>query len=256
MHVDGRARLRIELGHLEPGAHAGVRHIDAGAARRGADAHALAGRQFVFAGQKAGGDVEHLVEIAAFDNAMVLEDGAIGRVRAGKRRGVRGDGAPSRLGLSDLGDDQRLAGRQGFLGDAAEFRRRFDVLEQQQEDVGLAFVEHEVDEVGGFEKSLVAGRDDVAEGEIAPARAVEKRKAQTAALRDHRDLAAKRMLRQQRARACIHRRTEGRAEAGGDVGKALGIGSGDGHVVTRRGGAQRRLHALAGFARFFGKART
>ena len=186
----------------------------------------------------------------------MFEDGAIGGVRTGQRRGVRKDGAPSRLGLPNLGDDQRLAGGQGLLGDAAEFRRRFDVLEQQQEDVGLAFVEHEVDEIRGFEKGLVAGGDDVAEGEIAPAGAVEKGKTQTAALRDHRDLAAERMLRQKRARACIHRRAEGWAEAGGDVGKALGVGSSDGHVVTRRGGAQRRLHALAGLARFLGEART
>ena len=91
--------------------------------------------------------------------------------------------------LADLGDDQRLAGLQRLVGGAAEFRRRLHVLEQQQEDIGLAFVEHEVEKVGDFERGLVAGGDDVAEREIAPARAVEEGKAEAAALRDHRDLA-------------------------------------------------------------------
>ena len=109
---------------------------------------------------------------------MVLEDRTIGGMRAGKRRGVRGDRAASGLGLADLGDDQRLAGAQGLFGDAAEFRRRLDVLEQHQEDVGLALVEHEVDEVGGLENGFVAGGDDVAERQIALARAVEERKAE------------------------------------------------------------------------------
>ena len=207
MHVDLGARRRVELRHFQAGAHAGIRHPHAGAARRGADAHALAGRQLVAAGEKAGGEIDHLVEIVAFDDAVMLEDRAIGGVRTGERRGVRGDRAPSRLGLADLGDDQRLAGAQRLVGDAAEFLRRLDVFEQQQEDVGLAFVEHEIDDVGGFERRLVAGGDDVAEGEIAFARAVEEGKAEPAALRDHRHLAAASgSVRQQRTGAHIHRR--------------------------------------------------
>ena len=47
-----------------------------------------------------------------------------------------------------------------------------------------------------------------------------------------------------------------RAERGGDIGKAFGIGPAHRHVVALRGGADRRLHAGAGFARLLGKART
>ena len=53
----------------------------------------------------------------ALDHAMVLEDRAIGGMRAGERGGMRGDRAAARLGLADLGDDQRLAG-------AGPYRRR------------------------------------------------------------------------------------------------------------------------------------
>ena len=233
MHVDGLARRSVEHRHLEAGAHAGVRHPHAGAARRGANAHALAGRQLVAAGEEAGREIDHLVEIVALDHAVMLEDRAIGGVRAGERGGVRGDGAAAGLGLADLGDDQRLAGRQGLVGGAAEFRRRLDVFEQQQEDVGLAFVEHVVEEVGGFEHGLVAGGDDVAERQIAPARAVEERKAEPAALRNHRHLAAERPLRRERAGAHVHRRAEGRAERGGDIGEAFRIGPAHRHVVAR-----------------------
>ena len=204
--------------------------------------------------EEADREIDHLVEVAPFDDAVMLKDRAIGGVRAGERGGVRGDGAASRFGLADLGDDQRLAQRQGLVGGAAEFRRRLDVFEQQQKHVGLAFVEHEVEEVGGFENRFIAGADNVAELEIAPTRAVEERKAQAAALRNHRYLAAERPFRRERADACVHRRAEGRAERGGDIGEAFRIGPAHRHVVARRGGAHRFLHAGARFARLLGKA--
>ena len=91
--------------------------------------------------------------------------------------------------------------------------------------------------------------------EIAHARAVEERKAQAAALRDHRHLAAERPFRHQRADAYVHRRAEGRAERGGDIGEAFRVGAAHRHVVALRGGADRFLHAGAGFARFLGEAR-
>src|SRR5450756_890560 len=121
---------------------------------------------------------------------MVLEDRAIGGMRAGERGGVRGDSAASGLGLTNLGDDQRLAGFQGLVSGAPEFRRRLHIFKQQQVNIGLALVEHGVEEVRSFEHRFVASGDDMAECQIASARAVEECKPKPAALRDHRHLAA------------------------------------------------------------------
>ena len=49
-------------------------------------------------------------------------------------------------------DDQRLAGAQRLGGGALEGREILDVLDQHQEDVGLAFVEDEVGEVAGLDR--------------------------------------------------------------------------------------------------------
>ncbi len=190
MHVDRLARRIVEHRHVEPGCGAGVRHPHAGAAGRRADADALAGRQTVAAGEEADGEVEHLVEFARLDQPIALEHGAVGGLRPGERGGVRSDRARARFRLADLADDDRFAQAQRLLGGALEFLRRLHVFQEQQKHVGAAFVEHVVDEVEHLERGLVAGGDDMTEGRDFGAGAVEERKAEPAALRDHRHLAS------------------------------------------------------------------
>ena len=171
---------------------------------------------------------------SAFDHAVMLEDRAIGGVRAGERGGVRGDRAASRLGLADLGDDQRLAGAERLVGDAAEFLRRLHVFEQQQKDVGLAFVEHVVEQVGRFERGFVAGGDDVAERrDCARARGRRRQSRGRRFARSPTPGRCRAGAPAERAGAHVHRRAEGRAERGGDIGEAFGVGPAHRHVVAR-----------------------
>ena len=73
-----RARRVVEHRHVQPGGGARIRHPHAGAAGRRADADPVADRHAVAAGEEAGGDVEHLVEIASLDQSVTIEDGAVG----------------------------------------------------------------------------------------------------------------------------------------------------------------------------------
>ena len=250
-------RRIVEHGYVEPGGGAGVRRPDAAAARGRHDAHAVArGQAVLAAGEEADGEVEHLVEVAALDQAVMVEDGAVGGLRAGERGRVRGDRANARLRLADLADDQRLAGLQGLFGGAPEFLRRLHVLDQKQEDVAAALVDEIIEHVGDIERRFVAGGDDMPEEDVARPRAIEEGEAQTAALRDHRHLAAAdRLCRADRAGVLVERRREGRAQRSGNVGVALRIRAGHRHVVAARDRRNLRLHARAFAARFLGKAR-
>src|SRR5208282_3860017 len=91
--------------------------------------------------------------------------------------------------------------------------------------------------------------------EIARARAIEESEAETSALRDDRHLAAAESMRRlQRPGVLVHRRAEGGAKRGGDIGEALGIGAADRHVVTPRGGGDLALQASTGLTRLLGEA--
>jgi len=93
MHVDRAPRLVVEHGHVKPFRCTGVRHPHARAAGGCANRDAVARGQPVAASKERRGEVEHLVEVAALDQAVALEHGVIGRLRTGERCGVRGDGA-------------------------------------------------------------------------------------------------------------------------------------------------------------------
>ena len=212
VHVERARVASIEHRHIEPGGSAGVGHPDAGAAGCRADADAVSSRQAVAAGEKADREVEHFVEVAAFDQSVAVEDGAIGGRRTGQHGGMRGNGAAARLGLADLADDQRLASLERLLRGAFEFFRRLHRFDEQQEDIRAAFIEHVVEKVGDFEHGFIAGGGDVTELEIARPCAIEESKAKPAALRNYRDLtAAERLRRHERPRAFVGRRAEIRA---------------------------------------------
>ena len=117
-----------------------------------------------------------------------------------------------------------MSGLPAFSAFSATRRKvsaALDVLEQHQQRVGLALVEDEVGEVEHLQAGLVAGRHDVAEGQLLGAAVVEEGKADAAALGDDGELAARAPRRQQRARARLHGRAEGGAEIGRRVGEAL-----------------------------------
>src|SRR6202050_3859822 len=121
---------------------------------------------------------------------------------------MRHDRAATWFALADFADDQRFACLQCLLGNALEFRRRLDRLDQQHKNLGLAFVEHVIDEVRYFERRFVTGGDDMAEQKMPRPGAIQATKAKPAALRNPRNLAAaQRAERRQRTRALVRRGT-------------------------------------------------
>src|SRR5262245_61950535 len=246
VHVDRFARGVVENRHFQSRRCARVRHPNAGATRRGADADAVACRQAVAAGQEANRKVDHFIELVCLDQPIKLEHSAIGGLGAGERCGVRSNRTRAWLRLTDLADDDRLAGAKRLFGHAPEFLRRLHILEEQQENISLTFVEHVVDEVEDLERRLITGCDDVTECKIARSRTVEKRKAQAAALGNDRHLAfAERARWFDRTSILVHCRAEGRAEGSRDIGEAFGIWAAHGHVIAARNRSDFVLHARA-----------
>ena len=174
--------------HLQACRRAGVRHPAAAAARTRADDDPASLRQPLAPGDEAGGDVDHLADVAALDDAVTLEHRLIGRVGAGQRRRMRRGRPHASVRLADLIDDDGLAGPQRLLGHAPERLRRLDVLQQQHQRVGLALVENELGEVERLQARLVAGGDDVAERQLLGAPVIEEGEADAAALRGNRNL--------------------------------------------------------------------
>ena len=92
-----------------------VRRQDVGhpygtAARAGDDRDAVARRQW--AKGKRGGDIEHVVEVFAADDAVVAKDRVVDDPGMRERAGVRGGGAAAGVGAADLGDDQAVCRRR------------------------------------------------------------------------------------------------------------------------------------------------
>ena len=131
-----------------------------------------------------------------------------------------------------------------------------DVLEQQQQRVGLALVEDEVGEVERLQARLVAGGDDVAERQLLGAPVVEEGKAHAAALGDTRPAVGAGAL---PAPAASSLASMAGLKVGqrllADVGEALRVGAHHRHVVALGDGADLVLHARAALVpRRFGKA--
>ena len=80
MHVEAGARIGIEQGDFEAGGGAGVCHPAAATTGGRADGHALARRQPRPASDAGAGQVDHLVDVVALDQAVTAEHGAIGSV--------------------------------------------------------------------------------------------------------------------------------------------------------------------------------
>src|SRR5215471_12166591 len=95
---------------------------------------------------------------------------------------MRGGGAPSGLGTTDLGDDHRLTGLSCLVGDGAEPGGITDTFEIGEKDVGAPGIEQPVDIVMGLQAGLVAGAGLVCEAQLPRQTAAQKRKGQRTAL--------------------------------------------------------------------------
>ncbi len=124
-----QALLQILFEHrkFEPVGRQDVGHPHRTAARAGDHRDAVAFGQF--AEGKGGGDVERMVEVFAADDPVMAEDRIVDRPRMRQGAGMRGGGAPARLGAADLGEDHRLLGGRRLVGDGAEARRVPDAFE-------------------------------------------------------------------------------------------------------------------------------
>ena len=132
MRIDTSAGLAVELRHLETGRRAGIRHPAAPTAGGRADADSAPVRQPLSPGEKAGGHVDHLVDVAAFNEPVALEHRPVGGVGPGERGSVRCGRPHPGIGLADLVDDDGLAGLQRLLGHTPEGLGALDVLQQQE----------------------------------------------------------------------------------------------------------------------------
>ncbi len=115
-----------------------VGHPYRAAAGPGDDGDAVAARQP--AKGEGRSDIEHMVEVLAADDAVVAEDRIVDIAGLRQCAGVRGRGAPPGGRPAYLGDNQRLAGICGLLGNRAEPFRVADPFEIEEEDVGAALV--------------------------------------------------------------------------------------------------------------------
>src|SRR5262249_13793796 len=105
----------------------------------------------------------------------MIEHGTIASWRTGESRGVRRDCARACFRSTNLADYDRFTRVQSLFSDTLELLRRLHVFKQQEKNVGDTFVEHVIDEVEGFERSFVAGGDDMPESQIAGASTIENR---------------------------------------------------------------------------------
>ena len=247
MHVDRGARRAVELRHLETRGDAGVGQPAAAAARGGADADAPAGRQARAEGEKARRDVDHLVDVVA------LRSRRSARTSRGRRRaapasaaGVRGAPRGCRPPIARSCRRSAACRRASALAATrSKVRDVLHVLEQQQEDVGLAFVEHVVDEVEASRgrprcrSSRCSGTTD---------RFGRPRSKNAKPMPPLCEITAtwprrSRLRRNERRRARFHHRAEGRAQRRRRVGEAFGVRPAHRHVVALGDGADLVLQA-------------
>ena len=187
-----------------------IRHPYRAAARPGDHRDAVAARQA--AEREGGGDIEHVVEILAVDDAVMAKDRVIDIAGLRQRAGMRGRGTAPGGRPANFGDDQRLAGRCRFIGDRAEAIGAADPFEVEQKDFGIALVEPPIDVVVGFEHGLIAGADLVREMQLLVPAAAEKREGQRAALAADRDRLGSASHRQQASAGVVKDRAESRDE--------------------------------------------
>ena len=131
-------------------------------------------------------------------------------------------GAPTRLGSADLDRDHRFAVRARQFGGHGEAGGVPDLFQVSDDDGSSGIGGEMCDEIGCRQVAFIAGGDDMTEGQTQRAAAVEDRKAEAAALRDHGDATG-------RVRQCPFRLqglrcgAKSRGDTADDVVKTLAI---------------------------------
>jgi len=110
--------------------------------------------------------IDHVVEILAADDAVMAEDRVVDDAGMRQRAGMRGRGTPPGVRSPDLGDDHRLAGLGGLVGNGAKAVGPANALEIKQENVGAALVEPPIDVIVRLKDRLVAGADLVGKAQL------------------------------------------------------------------------------------------
>ena len=131
---------------------------------------------------------------------MRLDDARIAKHRvpnasfAHQRAGV-GHGRPrARRGFAALQNDHRLACRPRLVERGQESRAVRNTLEIRRDDAGVAILDQRVQVVAGGQHGLVAGTDHVAKAEARLLRERLRHRRRSAALADHRDIAAHQLV--------------------------------------------------------------
>ena len=194
-----------------------------------------------------------MVEILAANYAVVTEDRIIDIARLRQCPGVRRCRTSSGSRSADLGDDQRLAGIRGLVGNRPEAVGAPDPLEIKEEDVGIPLVEPPVDIVVRLQDGLVAGADLMREIKLPVAATAEKREGQRPALAADRDRPRRADGGQQTPAGIVEDRAEGRDERPQRIDDALGIGSADDDSVAFGDPAQLDIACAGGLVALFGK---
>ena len=228
-----------------------VRHPRAAAAGHGDDADAPTARRL--AGQQRPGDRHRLVRVVGLQDAILAEHGAVRRVGARQRGGVRGGGALARLGVADLDGNDRLATRARLRRRGDKARSVADRLAEQHNRVRAVVAGHVVQEVGEGEVGLVPGGHDIAEAQSGRLAPVEQRKADAARLRDDADAPVGDQRGRSFVRLRFHRGAEGGADPPQRVPVAFAVRAGDAQPGAAGDVADARLHLRRGAA-LLGKA--
>ena len=184
MGVDCRPRRIIEGGNAQPRRTCRIRHPAASAAGPGDNADALALRQPAAPIGEARRDIDDFFDVPALDHAVPREHRIVCRIGSREGGRVRRSGPLTRLGMTDLGDDDRFAHPQRLLGHNWEQFRRLDVLDEHSDDVRAVLLQHVLDELEPFKAGLVARRHHVAEGQLSRAAAIVEGEPHAAALCD------------------------------------------------------------------------
>ena len=165
------------------------------------------------------GRVEHVLDLVHADDARAAEDGAVERVVAGDRAGVRGGRQGGAGVAAALHDDDRLGLGEVARG-AHEVARVGDRLDVEDDRARVLVGAEVVDEVAEVDVAHGADADERREAHLVRGRPVEDRRAQGAGLAEEGDPALRR---------CDV--GEGHVEVAGGPGVAEAVGADDAQAV-------------------------
>jgi len=109
--------------------------------------------------------IDGLVNLVDFDDAGLLENGAIEIVASGEIRRVSGRGFGALLGHTAFPNEQRLTARQRSFSNLEKRAARGKAFDVRNDDVRRVVFEQSIDDFDRMDVGFVAGRDDVPEAD-------------------------------------------------------------------------------------------